>query len=145
MSGGSDTRSSISHERVSGLYLRQWIMVTAIDDTHVEMVVALQVKRWAPGEKRLAAFLTRCLPPGWLPRFFISRVKHDVRQDIRVWANKRYQPLPILSRSDGEIMAYRKYCEQFYPEAEELGRPVRSLKPASVRSAGARRAAKLGT
>ena len=131
------------HERVSDLYLRQWIMVTPIDGTHVEMVVALQVKRWEPGEKRLAAFLTRCLPSGWLPRFFISRVKHDVRQDIMVWANKRYQPLPILSRSDGEVMTYRKYCEQFYPEAEQLGRPVRSLKPASTLSP--RRAAKLGT
>ena len=63
-------------------------------------------------------------------------------QDVTIWENKRYQPLPILSRTDGEIMAYRNYCAQFYPEAEEAGRSVRSLKPASIRTA--RRTVKLG-
>ena len=115
------------HERVSGLYLRQWIMSTAIDDTDNQMVIALQVKDWEPGQKWLATLLLKGLPSGWLPRFFISRVKHDVRQDISIWANKRYQPLPILSRSDGEIMTYRKYCEQFYPEAEVVGKSLRRV------------------
>lgn len=115
------------HERVSGLYLRQWIMNSPVNDTHIDMVIALQVKRWEPGQKWLATLLVRCLPPGWLPRFFISRVKHDVRQDMRIWENKRYQPLPILSRTDGEIMAYRKYCEQFYPELEAAPRPLSKI------------------
>ena len=64
-----------------------------------------------------------------------------VRQDVTIWENKRYQPLPILSRSDGEIMTYRKYCEQFYPDAEESRARVRSLKPAPIHAA---RGAKLG-
>ena len=130
------------HERVSGLYLRQWILSTPVDDTEVKLVIALQVKRWEPGQKWLATLLLRCFSPTWLSRFFILRVKHDVRQDVTIWENKRYQPLPILSRTDGEIMAYRNYCAQFYPEAEEAGRSVRSLKPASIRTA--RRTAKLG-
>ena len=123
------------HERVSGLCLRQWILATPVDYTHAEMVIVLQVRRWEPGQKWLAALLLKCLPTSWLPRFFISRVKHDVRQDMTIWESKRYQPLPILSRADGEIMTYRKYCEQFYPEAEDAGRPVRSLGSASMRPA----------
>lgn len=129
------------HERVSGLKLRQWILSTPVDDTHTRMVIALQVRRREPGQKWLAAFLLRCLPASWLSRFFISRVKHDVRQDMVIWERKRYQPLPILSRSDGEIMTYRKYCEQFYPDAEESSARVRSLKPAPIHAA---RGAKLG-
>ena len=131
------------HERVSDLKLRQWILCTPVDDTQVELVVALEARRWEPGQKWLATLLLKGLPESWLPRFFVSRVKHDVRQDVQIWENKRYQPRPILSRSDGEIMTYRKYCEQFYPEAEEAARPVRSIKPASIPSA--RRAARLGT
>lgn len=123
------------HERGSGLYFRQWILSTPLDDTDVQMVIALQIKRWEPGQKWPATLLLKCLPPGLLPRFFVARVKHDVRQDIAVWRSKRYQPLPILSRADGEIMTYRKYCEQFYPEVDETARPVRSLKPASIYSA----------
>ncbi len=129
------------HERVSGLKLRQWILSTPVDDTHIKLVVALQIKRWEPGQKWLATLLLRCLPANWLTRFFVSRVKHDVRQDVAIWENKRYQPLPILSRSDGEIMTYRKYCEQFYPDAEESRGRVRSLKPAPLHAA---RGAKLG-
>ena len=130
------------HERVSDLIMRQWILCTPIDDTQVELVVALEVKRWEPGRKWLATLLLKGLPDGWLARFFVSRVKHDVRQDVQIWENKRYQPLPILSRSDGEIMTYRKYSEQFYPEADEAASHVRSLEPASIQSA--RRAARLG-
>ena len=115
------------HERVSGLYLRQWIMSTPVDETDNEMVIALQVKAWEPGQRWLATLLLNVIPPGWLARFFISRVKHDVRQDMAIWANKRYQPLPILSRSDGEVMTYRKYCEQFYPVSEVVGKPLRRL------------------
>ncbi len=123
------------HERVSGLYLRQWILSTAVDDAQVNLVIALQVKRWEPGQKWLATLLLRCFSPNWLSRFFISRVKHDVRQDVTIWKNKRYQPLPILSRSDGEVMAYRDYCAQFYPEAEPGRQPVRDLKPLSLGTA----------
>ena len=109
-------------ERVSGLKLRQWIMSRPIDDTYTEMAIALQLKAWEPGQNWLATLLLKGLPPGWLSWFFISQVKHDVRQDMAIWANKRYQPRPILSRSDGEIMTYRKYCEQFYPETNVVRR-----------------------
>ncbi len=105
------------HERASGLKLRQWILSTPVNDTHVRLVAALQIKRREPGQKWLAAVLLACLPASWLSRFFVSRVMHDVRQDVAIWENKRYQPLPILNRYDAGIATYRKYCEQFYPHS----------------------------
>ena len=129
------------HERVSGLHLRQWILSTPLDDTHIDLVIALQFKRWEPGQNWQGTLLLRGLSPRLLSRFFLSRVKHDVKQDRTIWENKRYQPLPILSRSDGEIMVYRKYCEQFYPEAEGANGQIRSLKVTSMHRA--RRTTKL--
>ena len=132
------------HERVSGLKLRQWILSTPVDDTRLKLVIALQLKRWEPGQKWLATLLLRCFSANMLTRFFIARVKHDVRQDIAIWENKRYQPSPILSRADGEFMTYRKYCEQFYPDPEAAGPSVRRLRPASASAYSASRTARKG-
>ena len=33
-----------------------------------------------------------------------------------VWDNKMYAERPLLNRADGEIMKFRNYCTQFYPE-----------------------------
>ena len=41
---------------------------------------------------------------------------HDVKQDVVIWSRKQYVPRPRLVRSDGEVMKYRAYCAQFYPE-----------------------------
>ena len=132
------------HERVSGLKLRQWILSTPVDDTRLKLVIALQLKRWEPGQKWLATLLLRCFSANMLTRFFIARVKHDVRQDIAIWENKRYQPLPILSRADGEFMTYRKYCEQFYPDPGEAGPSVRRFPAASPSGYSDSRAAPQG-
>ena len=50
-------------------------------------------------------------------RFIAAQQEQDVRQDVIIWGRKRYRSLPRLSRSDGEIMAFRAYCAQFYPDA----------------------------
>ena len=47
----------------------------------------------------------------------------DVMQDVVIWSRKRYRPRPRLCRSDGEIMPFRTYCAQFYPDPSELERP----------------------
>ena len=49
-------------------------------------------------------------------RFIAAQQEQDVRQDVIIWGRKRYRSLPHLSRSDGEIMALRAYCAQFYPD-----------------------------
>ena len=53
-----------------------------------------------------------------------SQQYKDVRQDVVIWSRKRYQSRPRLSRSDGEIMPYRAYCAQFYPDPDDSSGPL---------------------
>ena len=43
-----------------------------------------------------------------------------VGEDIVIWRRKHYLPRPRLNQADGEILAYRRYCQQFYPEANRM-------------------------
>ena len=36
--------------------------------------------------------------------------------DILVWENKAYKERPMLNKSDGDILKFRRYCRQFYPD-----------------------------
>ena len=49
-------------------------------------------------------------------KFMATLQKRDVLQDVAIWSRKQYRSRPRLCRSDGEIMAYRTYCAQFYPD-----------------------------
>ena len=56
---------------------------------------------------------------------FMATLQHkDVLQDVVIWSRKRYRPRPRLCRSDGEIMPYRAYCAQFYPDPRHAAEPV---------------------
>ncbi|MCY3792807.1 MAG: hypothetical protein OXG51_00355 [Gammaproteobacteria bacterium] len=44
-----------------------------------------------------------------------------VKEDVLIWSRKRYLSHPRLNGADGEILAYRRYCEQFY-EGRDKGR-----------------------
>ena len=48
----------------------------------------------------------------------------DVQQDVVVWSRKRYRSRPQLCFSDGEIMPYRAYCAQFYPDPRDSESPL---------------------
>ncbi|MCY4043772.1 MAG: Rieske 2Fe-2S domain-containing protein [Cellvibrionales bacterium] len=48
--------------------------------------------------------------------FFPNEVEHD----IKIWKNKRYVPKPVLSKDDGPIMPFRKWCEQFYSSPDSV-------------------------
>lgn len=54
--------------------------------------------------------------PG-VPRFVVKAVAMSVatqyEQDLEVWSNKRYVPLPVLSQADKHIRDYRNWMRQF--------------------------------
>ena len=37
-------------------------------------------------------------------------------QDIPIWENKIYRPLPVLTKSESGIIAHRNWSKQFYSE-----------------------------
>ena len=51
-----------------------------------------------------------------LARAFTS----GVSQDIPIWENKIYRPLPVLTKGEGGIIAHRRWSQQFYSGDVEL-------------------------
>jgi len=57
--------------------------------------------------------------PGTI-EFFADQFTAGVTQDIPIWENKIYRPLPVLTRSEGGIAAHRKWSRQFYSDPVDL-------------------------
>ena len=70
-------------------------------------------KRWILG----LGFLPVGLRAPIMNKFMASPQEHDALQDVEIWGRKQYLSQPRLGRSDGEVRAFRAYCDQFYPES----------------------------
>ena len=111
------------HERSIGMDFRLWILATPVDGTMIDLSVVSQMgeirspSRWIVG----LGFLPTRLRAPVMNRFIAAFEKRDVLQDVPIWSSKQYRSRPRLARSDGEIMAYRAYCAQFYPDAADAG------------------------
>lgn len=46
----------------------------------------------------------------------IKEISHNLKQDIPIWENKLYRSQPILSSSDGPIIQYRRWTQQFFSD-----------------------------
>lgn len=51
--------------------------------------------------------------------FFADQFTAGVTQDIPIWENKIYRPLPVLTKSESGIVAHRNWSKQFYSEIPE--------------------------
>ena len=52
--------------------------------------------------------------------FFAEQFTSGVTQDIPIWENKIYRPLPVLTKSEAGIIAHRNWSKQFYSQPVEL-------------------------
>ena len=108
-------------EKSVGMDSRLWVLATPVDGTSVDLTLVSQAKeirsprRWVLG----LGFLPVALRAPVMNWFLSSQQYGDVKQDLVIWENKRYEPRPRLCRSDGEIMPYRYYCAQFYPDPSD--------------------------
>lgn len=97
-----------------GLHGRLLVMAVPVDRRRMDVVLAYcmanRAERWPFGLGLLPWNLRGYL----LTRAALLAESGYVRQDQVIWARKSYRPHPALAASDGEIMAYRRYCEQFY-------------------------------
>jgi nitrite reductase/ring-hydroxylating ferredoxin subunit len=46
----------------------------------------------------------------------MDHISKEVEQDVPIWENKIYAEHPALTKGDGPIAAWRKWCQQFYEE-----------------------------
>ena len=105
-------------ERTIGLDMRLWILATPVDGTLIDLSVVSQTGEIRNPSRRIAGlgFLPVRLRAPIMNRIMAAVERRDVLQDIPIWRSKQYRSRPRLARSDGEIMQYRSYCAQFYPD-----------------------------
>ncbi len=114
------------HERSIGMDLRLWVLATPVDGTLIDLSLVSQAreirkpKRWIAG----LGFLPTKLRAPVMNKFMAAQQHGDVQQDLIIWRNKQYEARPRLCRSDGEIMPFRYYCAQFYPDPRDSGSPL---------------------
>ena len=106
------------YEKTIGMDARLWVLTTPIDDIHVELVLVSQMRELRKPKRPIVGlrFIPMKLRHRIMNRIMLRAQIQDVRQDVIIWGKKQYWPHPRLSRSDGEVMTYRRYCRQFYPE-----------------------------
>ena len=106
------------HERSIGMDLRLWVLATPIDGKLIDLVLVGQVREIRKPKRPIMGlrFLPRRLRTRIMNRIMMSVQERDVLQDVVIWGRKRYHSRPRLCRSDGEIEAFRRYCQQFYPD-----------------------------
>ena len=118
------------HEKTIGMDARLWVLSTPVDETHVELVLVSQVRELRKPKRFIVGlrFIPVKLRHRIMNHIMLRAQIQDVKQDVIIWGKKQYWPRPRLSRSDGEVMIYRRYCQQFYPELyPETGRDERQL------------------
>ena len=54
------------------------------------------------------------VPTGGVNKAIIDDIKKQLSEDMPIWENKIYRPLPILCDGDGPIYKFRKWYAQFY-------------------------------
>ena len=108
-------------ERSIGMDMRLWELATPVDGTLIDLSLVSQVReirnprRWIVG----LGFLPMRLRAPIMSKFIAAQQYRDVLQDVIIWRRKQYRSRPRLCRSDGEIMPYRYYCAQFYPDPSD--------------------------
>ena len=108
-------------EHSIGMNMRLWVMATPVDGTLIDMSLATQVEEIRRTRRRISSLgmIPARMRAPLVNNFVAAMQKHDVLQDVVIWSRKRYQSRPRLCRSDGEIMPFRAYCAQFYPDLKD--------------------------
>ena len=83
--------------------------VTPIDSDHVDVRFNFSVKKL--GGRDITSGVGKA---------FVTEVTRQLDQDIPIWENKVYRPLPVLKKGEGGIAQHRKWSRQFYsfPDGE---------------------------
>lgn len=109
------------HEHSLGMDARLWVLATPVDGRLIDLVLVGQLREMRRPKRPVIGmrFVPVSLRTYLMGKILASVQKRDVLQDVAIWSRKRYRPHPQLCRSDGEIAAYRRYCEQFYPDRQD--------------------------
>lgn len=101
------------------LTTRHFVLPTPVEDGKIILRIASSMKKI---EKSGAIHPLAAMVPKSILNYALSRIvfkgyQNDVRQDFKIWENKKYIMQTPLADGDGPILLYRKWAQQFYPEA----------------------------
>ncbi|MCB9744540.1 MAG: Rieske (2Fe-2S) protein [Alphaproteobacteria bacterium] len=101
-----------------GFRYRLYVLPTPTRAGQIELRIAMTMARELDEAPR--PLWMRALPEALLMPFVRQQAfkgaLNDVQQDFEIWKNKVYLHPPVLSREDGPIVPYRRWCKQFYGE-----------------------------
>lgn len=105
-------------EQSIGFDARLWVLATPVDGTLIDLSIVSRMRTLHKPKRFFAglSFLPLRMRTPIMNKFVADFQIRDVKQDVVIWSRKHYVPRPRLTRTDGEIMKYRAYCAQFYPE-----------------------------
>ena len=92
------------------------ILITPTSPTDCHIRVIASVKQQFEG--RIARLCRRTFgvgPEDILSRIFCAIATKDFDGDEMIWTNRKFLPNPKPVPDDGPIIAYRKWCERFWP------------------------------
>ena len=113
-------------EQSIGMAMRLWVLATPADGTLVDLSLVSQVGEIRNPRRRVAGlgFLPVSLRAPIMNRFIAAFQWEGVLQDVIIWSRKENRSRPRLCRSDGEIVPFRAYCAQFYPDPRDAEGPL---------------------
>lgn len=90
-----------------GLAVRMFTLTTPVQKGWVDirLAVAIKVNTSFIGEKIFLPIIHKMIQ---------QNIVNDFSQDINIWQNKCYHEAPLLVKGDGQIMKFRRWCQQFY-------------------------------
>ena len=108
-------------EHSIGMDMRLLVLATPVDGTLVDLSLFSQVKEIKKPKRRLAGlgFLPLRMRAPIMNKLIATYQIQDVKKDVIIWGRKKYRSRPRLFRLDGDIMPFRRYCRQFYPDVRE--------------------------
>lgn len=101
---------------------RHCVLPTPLEDGKIMLRIGSSVRKI---KKASDIHLLASVLPNSLLNYVISEAvfrgyKHDVRQDFKIWENKKYILQTPLADGDGPIVMYRKWAQKFYtPETSQ--------------------------
>lgn len=90
-----------------GMNVRMFTLATPTNIGWVDIRIAVAIAM------KKNHFLKRIFNP-LIHRSIYKNIIHDFCQDLFIWENKCYRPRPLLVKGDGQIMKFRRWCQQFY-------------------------------
>ncbi len=114
--GVAVARSVLTPEQ-GGIEIMSIILITPVNPTDCHIRVVTSVKR-APLDGRFSRIARRVLgrgPEDLLARIFLAIATKDFDGDEMIWTHRTFLSNPKPLAEDGPIVAYRKWCEKFWP------------------------------